>query len=91
MGEIRWGPRDAVVPCIDLNDGSMHYAIESFPNFNIRAADWPKINCPAMLQHMIWRHLIGLHHRENSLFDTGLKFGSLFDTGQLFLPYLTPS
>jgi hypothetical protein len=43
MGEIRWGPRDAVVPCIDLNDGSMHYAIESFPNFNIRAADWPKI------------------------------------------------
>jgi hypothetical protein len=41
-----------------LNDGSMHYAIESFPNFNIRAADWPKINCPAMLQ----RQLMWLHH-----------------------------
>jgi hypothetical protein len=27
--------------------------------------------------------------RENSLFDTGLKSGSLFDTGQYFLPYLT--
>jgi hypothetical protein len=26
---------------------------------------------------------------ENSLFDTGLKCGSLFDTEQLFLPYMT--
>jgi hypothetical protein len=27
--------------------------------------------------------------RENSLFDTTLKFGSLFDTTNYFLPYLT--
>jgi hypothetical protein len=27
--------------------------------------------------------------RENSLFDTTLKCGSLFDTEQLFLPYMT--
>jgi hypothetical protein len=27
--------------------------------------------------------------RENSLFDTPLKYGSLFDTIKVFLPYLT--
>ena len=29
--------------------------------------------------------------RENSLFNTVLKFIALFNTGKLFLPYLVPS
>jgi hypothetical protein len=36
----------------------------------------------------LMRHSVD-YERDNSLFDTGLKYGSLFDIEQLFLPHMT--
>jgi hypothetical protein len=76
---IRLGPTSYLQP-----DRTKYYVVLYFQLSHVEAVSY-SLSCCHLLVSSFWC----TNQRENSLYDTPLKCVSLFDTRQLFLPYMT--